>query len=278
MLSTWKLLTISTLLIGSNLVAANYDSKVIDFEKNRIKANKRVDLKDVTVFQKKDFSNGWTGYILELDANVAGKSMNVKDVLFTDGKYIAPELIDMRTGKSLKNDMNPTLSEKYYNKKHLIVGNENAKHKIIVFSDPLCPFCIDFVPEVIKFGNKNPNDVAIYYYHFPLLRLHPAADVITKAMLVAEHNGVKSVVPKIYGADFDKYFDAKETDADKILDGVNKVLGTKITKKDITDPKIVAQVNSDIKMGEEAMVTGTPTIYVNGEKDTDRTKWEKIEK
>ena len=28
------------------------------------------------------------------------------------------------------------------------------KDKIVIFSDPLCPFCKDYVPEVIKHVNK----------------------------------------------------------------------------------------------------------------------------
>lgn len=278
MLSTWKLLTISTLLISSELLAnSNYDDKILKFEEKRFEANKRVDLQEVKVFDKRELSNDWVGYILDLRANVDGKEINAKDIVFTNGEYVAPELIDITNGKSLKSKMAPKLPTSYYNKEHLLYGSENAKDKIVVFSDPLCPFCIDFVPEVIK-GVKKTKNVALYYYHFPLSRIHPAADVVVRAMAVADEQGIKDVVEKIYNADFEKYFDVKETNKEKILKGVNAVLNTKITVSQIDNAKINSHINDDIKMGENAMVQGTPTIYVNGDKDEDRTQWENIVK
>ena len=80
----------------------------------------------------------------------------------------------MKTGKSMKDSVNPNLNEKYYDKSKLIAGNPNAKDKIVLFSDPLCPFCIDFAPDVINYVNKNSNKIALYYYSFPLSS-HPAS-------------------------------------------------------------------------------------------------------
>ena len=107
------------------------------------------------------------------------KVLMQKIFFFSDGKYIALELIDSETGKSLKDLVTPNLTEKYYDKSKLIAGNHNAKDKIVIFSDPLCPFCKDYVPDVIKYVNKNSDTIALYYYNFPLM-IHPAATPLSK--------------------------------------------------------------------------------------------------
>lgn len=272
-----KLLTTS-ILLTSSLVATTLDNTALAFEKKRFSKNSRIKIKSVTIYLKKETTvKGWYGYVFNIKADV-GKEKNIvaKDIIFTNGIVATPDLIDMKTGKSLKNYLNPKLSSKYYNKEHLIVGNENAKNRFVIFSDPLCPFCIDYIPEVIKYVKKNHNNIALYYYHFPLLRIHPAADTITKAMDAAKKMGIKDVVLKVYEAQFDKYFTERERSPQKILDGFNKVLKTKLTLQQINDRHIRQKILKDIKMAEDALVQGTPTIFVNGEIDRTRLKYESI--
>ena len=59
----------------------------------------------------------------------------------------------IKNGKSLKDLLTPNLTEKYHDDAKLIAGNQNAKDKLF-FSDPLCPFCRDYVPDVIKYVKK----------------------------------------------------------------------------------------------------------------------------
>ena len=135
--------------------------------------------------------------------------------LFSNGEFVAPELIDLKTGNSLKLLLQPKLSDNFYSPNHLIEGNKDAENKIVIFSDPLCPFCIDYVPEVIKHVKKNKEEIALYYYHFPLSKIHPAADTLVKAMDVAKKKGIKDVELKVYETDWETYFkiDSKATEA-----------------------------------------------------------------
>ena len=128
-----KILSLSVILSAS--LFAN-DSTVVDFEKKRVAQNPNVKVKDVKVNTKKDLPlAGWNGYILDVEAIVQEKSLKVKDILFSNGDYIALDLIDAKTGKSLKDLVTPNLSDKYHDKSKLIAGNHNAKDKIVVFSD-----------------------------------------------------------------------------------------------------------------------------------------------
>ncbi|MFY4804852.1 DsbA family protein [Aliarcobacter butzleri] len=271
-----KILSLSVILSAS--LFAN-DSTVVDFEKKRVAQNPNVKVKDVKVNTKKDLPlAGWNGYILDVEAIVQEKSLKVKDILFSNGDYIALDLIDAKTGKSLKDLVTPNLTSNYYDKTKLIAGNHNAKDKIVVFSDPLCPFCMEYIPEVINYVNKNSDSIALYYYAFPLVQIHPASEALSKIIEVAKNKGVKDIELKVYETDWETYFSPKENDEKKILEAFNKELKTNIKLEEIASKDINEKLSKDMSMGEEVMVTGTPTIFVNGVKDTTRELYKTLGK
>lgn len=271
-----KILSLSVILSAS--LFAN-DSTVVDFEKKRVAQNPNVKVKDVKVNTKKDLPlAGWNSYILDVEAIVQEKSLKVKDILFSNGDYIALDLIDAKTGKSLKDLVTPNLTSNYYDKTKLIAGNHNAKDKIVVFSDPLCPFCMEYIPEVINYVNKNSDSIALYYYAFPLVQIHPASEALSKIIEVAKNKGVKDIELKAYKTDWETYFSPKENDEKKILEAFNKELKTNIKLEEIASKDINEKLSKDMSMGEEVMVTGTPTIFVNGVKDTTRELYKTLGK
>lgn len=269
-------LSILIILVSSVFSNEQIDKKALDYAKKKFSANERVQIKEISVGMKKELEDGWYGYILEINAQFDGKNVRAKDVIFTNGTLVSSELINMKDNNSYKDIMKPLLSEKYYNPKHLIAGNANAKHKIVVFSDPLCPFCIEYVPELIKDVKKNPQKFALYYYHFPLLRLHPDANVITKAMHIATTQGVKDVTLKTYTAEFYKHLKANKNPDQAVLNAFNNALGTKITLAQINDPMVHKAISYDVMMGEEAMVEGTPTVFFDGMYDKTRYQYDRI--
>lgn len=272
-----KLLSVSTLLASSLFATNSIDNSVLKFEKKRFSKNKRIEIKDVKISLKKQMpQKGWYGYIIDLDAKMAGNPIKAKDIVFSNGEVIAPELFDIKTGMPLKDLMTPTLSKDYYNKEHLIAGNHQAKDKIVVFSDPLCPFCMDYVPDVIEHVNRNKDSIALYYYHFPLLRIHPAAEPLSRLMDIAKKKGIKDIESKVYRADWDKYFTGREKNTQKIVDAFNKEFNTSITLAEINNKNLQEKIFKDISMGEEVMVQGTPTIFVNGEQDKSKLKYEML--
>lgn len=274
-----KIITASSLLVASLFAADTIDDNVLKFEKQRFSKNQRIQIKDVKVNLKKEMpQKGWYGYIIDLDAKMAGNDIKAKDIVFSNGDLIAPELFDIKTGMSLKDLMKPTLTKNYYDEKHLIAGNPNAKDKIVVFSDPLCPFCMDYIPDVISHVKRNKDSIALYYYHFPLLKLHPAAAALSKLMTVGKEKGIKDIELKVYRADWEKYFDSKEGNTQKIVDAFNKEFMTSIEVSEINNKKSQDELYKDINMGEEMMVQGTPTIFINGEQDKSKLKYETLGK
>ncbi len=269
-------LALGTLLATS--LFAN-DNLVIEYEKKRVSQNPNIKIKDIKINTKKELSiAGWTGYILDINASVQGKDIQAKDFLFTNGTHIAPELIDIKTMQSMKDVIVPNLTDKYYKKDNLIAGNEKAKNKVVLFSDPLCPFCMDYIPTVIAEVNKNKENIALYYYAFPLTQIHPASLPLSKLIDIAHSKGVVDVITKSYTIDWSKHFDEKSTDEAKILEAFNKELGTDIKIEELNKKELNAKIEKDIAMADDVLVSGTPTIYVNGTKESPKFNFDTLGK
>lgn len=275
-----KLLMIQILILSTLVASETIDEKIIAYEKNRLSVNnKRMEIQEVSIYHKQAIGlEGWYGYIVNLKVKIQGKEVNAKDIVFSNGKLVTIDLQDLSTGESLKESISPMLSSVYYNKKHLIAGNHKAKDKIVLFSDPLCPACQVVVPDIIKYVNENAKTVGLYYYHFPLLRIHPAADTLSRAMVVAREKGIKNIEEKVYKTDFSMFFEAKENNKEKILKGFNTQFKTNITLDEVKNDKIKIEIFNDMQMGDEVMVNSTPTIFVNGKRDRTQKKYKNLGK
>ena len=268
----------ATALLLSSFLHAN-DAKVSDFLKKSFKENPNIVKLDVTIADKSkvDALKGWEAYIVKIDATIKAqneeKNVSQKMIWFSNGDLITQDLVDMKTGTSLKESIVPTFKAEFYDKANLIYGSPDAKHKVAIFSDPLCPFCRSFVPKAIEDMKKDPKKFAIYYYHFPLASLHPAAVALTKAAIAAELQGRKDVVLDLYKVQVD----ARESDIQKILDAFNKTLGTKITPADITNPEVLKHFNFGLNVADEMMVQGTPSVFFDGKADKSKTMYKKVQ-
>ncbi len=263
-----------SLLSASMLFAQNASSKVEDFLKSEFSQNPRIKSVDVKVSDVVPLQDlkGWNAYVLDVSAYLKDKpseKVKQKMVWFSDGVIITKELVRMQDSQNLIDTVKPDMKGSHYSKANLIYGNADAKHKVAIFSDPLCPFCRGFVPDAIKEMKKEPKKFAIYYYHFPLARLHPAAVVLVQAAAAAELKGAKDVVLKLYSVEVNE----RETNVETILAAFNKAVGTKITAADLQDPKVKAHLTFDQEVAASLMVGGTPTLYFDGKVDNTKKKY-----
>jgi predicted DsbA family dithiol-disulfide isomerase len=124
----------------------------------------------------------------------------------------------------------------------------------------------------MKAAKENPDTFALYYYHLPLLRIHPVSDVLTRVMHLAQHEGKMDVLPKIY----EMKIDARETNMKKILAEVKKQTGYSVTEKQVDAQKVKDAMKADSDAASEMMVSGTPTIYIDGKWDKMRNKYKEF--
>jgi hypothetical protein len=276
-----SLLGISSCLASSEL--SNFDKKMIDVQKKMIAQNKNFKVESVKILRKKDIDDKWKMYTFDIAlTNLREKKkFNTPMIIFTDGKYETNSLMNIDTGiryereeKARLNEASKseadvereafeksfTLDEKYYDKEHLIVGSIDAKNKVVIVSDPLCVACIRSFPAMYN-SIKNKSDFALFYYHFPLKRLHPTAETISIAMKLAKNDGIKDVEVKVYEANFENFYDVYKTkDKQLALDSFNKIFKTSYTISDISN----SSVDEDIKIGGVIRLTGTPSVIFNG--------------
>ena len=216
----------------------------------------------------------WTAYFVELSAVLSKDKKNVtqKMVWFSDGNVVTKELYDVNKGIDLKDAVSLPFADKYYTKANLIYGNANAKHKVVIFSDPLCPFCRNFVPAAIKYMKKEPNKFAVYYFHFPLPNLHPAAVELVKCATALEFKGAKDVVLNLYTVKVNP----KEKSQEKILAAFNQTMNSNITIQEMNDIKVLKHLERDLAISDSVMVGGTPTMFFDGKLDKTKNKFKTV--
>jgi len=271
-----KLLAI-TLLLGSSLVA-NPNKDIEDFLKEQFSKNPAITKMDVKIVDriKIESMNGWDAVIVSVDATLKEKKkerkVKQKMIWFTNGEVITKELTDIVTGSSLRDFVTPSFKPAQYKKENLISGNINSKHKVAIFSDPLCPFCRTFVPKAIEYMKKQPKEFAIYYYHFPLTSIHPASLELSKAAIAAELKGRKNTVLDMYKVEVNP----RERDVKKILAAFNKIMKTNIKPSDLKSLEVMKHFKSDATVSEDLMVQGTPTLFFDGKIDKTKQKFKKV--
>ena len=273
----WKLLAI-TALASSLVQAGTSDEKVVDFIERSFDGNPNIKSMDVDVIHKTKLEKpkGWEAFIVNIDATLKKKDrkVNQKMIWFTNGEVITQDLLDIKTTSSLKDIVSPKFKDEYYSDSNLIYGNKNAKNKVVIFSDPLCPFCRRYVPEALAEMKSRPDTFAVYYYHFPLPSLHPAAIELTKAAIALElKTKRKDIVLDLYKVEIN----SKERDVNKILAAFNKTMKADIKPSDIKSPKVLKHFENDQKMADSLLVQGTPTVFFNGEKDKSKNKYKDVE-
>jgi len=268
----------ATMLISASLFAAS-NSEIETFLKNNLSKNPAITSLNVKVIEKSPMKGvpGWDSFIVKLDAKVKQgdkeQEISQRVVYFANDTVITSELTDLKTGRSLRDAVAPKFKDEYYKKTNLLYGNANAAHKVAIFSDPLCPFCRHYVPGALEYMKKYPETFAVYYYHFPLERLHPASPTLVRAAVAAELQGREGVELDMYKVSADI---TRETNEQKILDAFNKVVGTELKVSDLHSPMVDAQINSDQEIVETLMVSGTPTVYFDGVKDTGKERYKEV--
>jgi len=144
------------------------------------------------------------------------------------GKIIEVNAAVDRTGERLKelNKNRRIDRSRIPLKDALLLGGKNASKKVIIFTDPDCPFCWKFHKELKKVVEQR-KDIAFYIKLFPLIKLHP--DALWKSRTIACNNSLK-------------------------------LLEDNFEKKTILRPNCEAkEIDENIKLAESLGISGTPT-------------------
>lgn len=138
------------------------------------------------------------------------------------------------------------------------LGNEKAKITIVEFAEFKCPYCVTLGPVLKKLVNESNGQVRFVFKQFPL-KMHPGSFFSSKAALAAHRQGKFWEMYDLLFKDFSKQ------SMEDVL-GYAQSLGLDVErfKKDLEDPATEEVIERDKKEGVRAMVTGTPTLFING--------------
>jgi len=236
--------------------------------------NPQVKVNGVTILESKKNANlpGWDILLTTMDLNFQKKEIHAPEIMFVKDGLITGHLIDLKTGLDYRDSIKPTVSDSYYNDAHLLFGNKDATHKMLIFSDPQCPFCQEQIPKIFKAARENPTKIALYYYHLPLLNIHPVSGILTRVMHVAQEEGKKDVVEKMYSLKIN----ARETNVTKVLSAVQAHTGFSVSATAIDKKEVKDAIKADEEAAAKLMVTGTPTIYIDGKWDKERNGYKEL--
>jgi len=145
-------------------------------------------------------------------------------------------------------------------------GAAKAPVVVTLFSDFQCPFCAQVSPLVDQVMKAYPKEVKFVYKEFPLVTIHQNAMPAARAALAAGKQG------KFWDM-HDKLFSNQRALQPDNLKQYAKEIGLDVAKfeRDMKSPEVQKEIDEDVKLAQQSQVSGTPTLFINGKRVTNRT-------
>jgi protein-disulfide isomerase len=145
-------------------------------------------------------------------------------------------------------------------------GKPESKLVIVEFSDFQCPFCKQATGPITELLKKYPQDVVLYYKHFPLSEIHPLAFKMALASECARAQKAQS-----FWSFHDRFFaDPKIRDEASLREQIQQLASQQgleparfLTCYDKAEQ--APRVEKDMADARKIGVNATPTFLLNGE-------------
>ena len=144
-------------------------------------------------------------------------------------------------------------------------GPENAPVTLVEFTDFQCPYCARLAPVLDQVHALYPKKVKLVLKNYPL-RSHKFALKAAMAALAAEGQGK---FWEFHDRLFENYHNLNLEKIEEIRQELS--LDKKAFDQRMAAPETLTAIQTDMKDGREAGVRGTPTLFLNGAKVTDRS-------
>ena len=175
------------------------------------------------------------------------------------GKY--PEVLaELKKMESANKPIEPAKQQQIAANDAPSFGPADSKVNVVEFSDFQCPFCSKAATAVKELKAKYGTKVHFVFRQFPL-SFHQNAHLAAEAALAANAQGK-------FWEFHDKVFENQKAIERDALEKYAKEIGLKIEpfKKALDGKEFAAKVDSDVKLGGEVAVQGTPTMFINGKR------------
>lgn len=155
-------------------------------------------------------------------------------------------------------------------------GNPDALVVLIEYSDFQCPACASYHLMINKIAEEMGEEVQIIYRHYPLSSIHAQAELAAQA---AEAAGQQDAFWAMHDKLFSNQADwSDQANAEVMFTTYAQELGLDLEKfkSDINNNNIKDAVKDDKRSGNQALVEGTPTLFLNGKKINNPRSYDKL--
>ncbi len=137
-------------------------------------------------------------------------------------------------------------------------GPEDAPVTIVEFADFECPHCKSASALIDELSDKYGDKLAVYFKQFPL-GSHGHSQLAARAALAAHEQGK-------FWQMHDLLFEHQRSLSPDKINTFARRLGLNVAKfkQDLKSQEIATAVASDRKDGDQAGITGTPAIFIDG--------------
>ena len=228
-----------------------------------------VDLSKLDDFSKKVFfriANSESSVCGQAESLIAsakkdcGRSVNALRYV---ARLVEQGFTDSEVSEALAKRYRPIAAKKIDVSGAPMKGNPNGKITLIEFADYECPHCKRFQPVLRQIVEDFPNDVKLYFKHYPLPQ-HTNARLAAEAAVAAQKQG------KFWQFQ-DKLWEHQDDLGPAEIEKVAKESGLDLAKfrQDIASEAIKAHVEKDHTDGTAVGLQATPTLYIDGREYTD---------
>jgi len=247
------------MVFASSIFAASVEdrlkSALLDnFEKRGLK-----DI-EITITNLKSIDSLKGFYFFKVDIVDKARNRTARQYIISDGKYLLPDLINIKEGSSLIKDyaFEYDIENIDISKLTFVKGDKNSKNIIVDASDFQCPFCRKahgYLTEKLQ----SKKDYAIYMLHVPL-------SIHDKAMLFAKifEAGIKlnkNFADELYSGKYDKMADEDIINKFAEMSGKSDEF-----KKLVNDKSLEDRIKSHEAYAKSLGIQSTPVIFFNGRK------------
>lgn len=149
-----------------------------------------------------------------------------------------------------------------------VQASDSARIRVVEFSDFQCPACRAAEAVVGQLLDTYPDDVALYYRHFPLDQIHPNARAAARASEAAAEQDAFWEFHQVLFASQDEWSEvSNRDDLAALFSQYAQDVGIEDTEAFVQayESDTVAQaVNQDALLASELKLSGTPTFFVEG--------------
>jgi len=193
-----------------------------------------------------------------------------KDVDKTDFYQQAAAVLDKKNDQYLLNTAQVGLSVGKYlelpsvTDSDIKIGSDDAKVKVIEFSDFQCPYCKAFQPTIDQALKEYGDKIQFIFKEFPLTNIHPQANNGALAAECANEQGkFLEYASKLFTSQ-NEWTAAKDTQKLKTY-AVQLGMNASQFNSCVDGKKYQEKISADQAEGQKFGISGTPDVFVNSQ-------------